>query len=229
MFRSKTSNRARVSLFYAQFSVQDRAASEAEAVDSTGMINAESIAQLVARAGPFGILDEHDMDTIVASVVVKEFQDGEVIIKQGTKGDAFYIMEKGHAVVRKRKVGSEVAAGTVDDDGFGNTVIPANRARPVAFGEMSLLDGSERNATVTAQVYCRCLVIDRETYIRYANKAAELVASQQFAVTAHAEKDSSEEDRLQSLKEDAVTRQAEQEFLVRVICACSSFICGHCL
>ena len=55
-----------------------------------------------------------------------------------------------------------------------SSTVAASRARPVAYGESSLLDQQPSPATVTARgAGCRWLVLDQDTFVRYATATAE--------------------------------------------------------
>jgi small-conductance mechanosensitive channel/CRP-like cAMP-binding protein len=85
------------------------------------------------------------------------FGEGEVVVRQGEPGSSMFVLWSGEAVVRLDS-GSEVA-----------------RVRPGGFfGEMSLLTGATRTATVAAVVDSELLEIDVDTFRRFvlANPAA---------------------------------------------------------
>jgi CRP-like cAMP-binding protein len=71
---------------------------------------------------------------------------GATIVEQGTRGDRFYILAEGMAsvLVDEKKVAS---------------ITPGR-----FFGEMALLDEGPRSATVTAELPCRLLVMDRDGF-----------------------------------------------------------------
>jgi CRP-like cAMP-binding protein len=72
------------------------------------------------------------------------FARGEVIIKEGDVGDAFYIIEHGSAVVSRRCIGGgEVELATLSLNDY--------------FGEIALLISAPRTATVRAKLKCSCL------------------------------------------------------------------------
>lgn len=69
---------------------------------------------------------------------VKLFSRGERIIVQGQTGDSLYVILKGQV-------------GVISDDGRGNTIPIQGLQEGDYFGEMSLLTGEKRSATVIAQ------------------------------------------------------------------------------
>ena len=80
------------------------------------------------------------------------FMKGASLVRQGDEGDTFFVLLEGQAkVVRGGK--------TI------NTLIPGDH-----FGEISLLDGGERTASVVADTPVTCLVIDRKKFTKALSK-----------------------------------------------------------
>ena len=78
---------------------------------------------------------------------------GEDIIKEGTQGDAFYIVEHGQARVSK-----------LDEHGESQDLVTLGPGKH--FGELALLDNSPRAATVTALTGVSLLVLARDDFTR---------------------------------------------------------------
>jgi len=79
-----------------------------------------------------------------------EFEPGQIILRENTPGDSAYILLSGSVEISKRIEGQRVVLGRL---GPGSI-----------FGEMSLIDGSPRSATVTALEHSRLSVIDRRRF-----------------------------------------------------------------
>jgi CRP-like cAMP-binding protein len=77
----------------------------------------------------------------------KRFAPGEVVFEEGEKGDAMYIVRTGELTIEKH--------GKVME-----TVGPAG-----VFGEMALIDGSPRSATVRAKTECEVAPINEKTFL----------------------------------------------------------------
>lgn len=77
-----------------------------------------------------------EMDAIIHALEKKPFRKGEVIIKQGSRGDCFYIMGSGGVGVFKDKFLSRKRIATLGPEAF--------------FGEMALLGAAPRSATIIA-------------------------------------------------------------------------------
>jgi twitching motility protein PilT len=83
-------------------------------------------------------LDNATLEKVVQLSRLLEAGAGEIVIREGEEADAFYLLLMGEALVQ-----------TVDGD--SGAVIELSRVRPVdCIGEMALLSGSPRTATVIA-------------------------------------------------------------------------------
>jgi len=92
-----------------------------------------------------------DISTIV------ETPAGTVLTQMGAPGDSFFLIIDGRVSVQ-----TQVAAG--DELSPGDF-----------FGEMSLLDGESRSATITATTDVRLLVVDRSHFWRLLDETPDLV------------------------------------------------------
>ena len=96
-------------------------------------------------------LDESELATIVPNLYDVEFGRGETICREGESGDTFYVLRRGTVEI--------VAQSTA-----GEQKHVADLAPPAFFGEMSLLTGEPRSATVRAKTDARLLVVEREGF-----------------------------------------------------------------
>lgn len=64
----------------------------------------EGIGRMVAENILFKALDEKQHEIVLDAIFPKEFEPGEIIIKQGDDGDNFYILESGVCEVYKDDV-----------------------------------------------------------------------------------------------------------------------------
>lgn len=85
-------------------------------------------------------------------VTKQEFRKGKAIVRQGTHGNSAFIIEKG-----------KVEVSRVDERG-NKTVITVLQEKDI-FGEMGLIAGWPRTATVTALEDCILAVLTRETFV----------------------------------------------------------------
>lgn len=97
----------------------------------------------LAAAPLFSRLERPDLERIAKSVVARSFVKDETIVSEGDQAVAFYVITKGRVAVTKGdKPLNELRTGDF-------------------FGEMALLDGFPRVATVRALEPTDCLVLTR--------------------------------------------------------------------
>jgi len=102
---------------------------------------------LIQRQALFQCLDETQREHLLARARPYRFGRGEKIIEQGMAGDSMFLLAQGEAGV------------SVQDNGEVTQV--ANLHAGDCFGEMSLLTGARRSATVVAQTDCDVLEIEK--------------------------------------------------------------------
>lgn len=83
---------------------------------------------------------------------MRRFRDGEVIFRQGSRGEEIYVVRSGKVAVYATDNGVDTTLAVLGEHDF--------------FGEMSLLTGEQRSASVRAQGDVEVSVIDRETFNR---------------------------------------------------------------
>src|SRR5438552_1616274 len=102
----------------------------------------------ILRAEPlFESLSEEQLDHVVQEARLKLFGRGEPVIEEGAEGDSMFVMLRGAANVFVSKNGSRIRVATL---GAGH-----------CFGEMSLLTGEPRSATVRADGDCYVMEIGK--------------------------------------------------------------------
>lgn len=108
---------------------------------------------LIRRVPLFSLLTTEQAQSIADSVVKRRFRRGEVIVEQGCKSNALFILLNGRArVLTADQRGREVILAVLQP---GNYV-----------GEMSLIDGEPHSATVRAEVQTDMLVLGRNEFSR---------------------------------------------------------------
>ena len=85
-------------------------------------------------------------------VLGKQYGDGEIICRQGDKGDHMFVIQAGRAVVVREDDGVEVEVGEL-------------KAGDV-FGEMAIFERQARSATVRARGDVRALTLDKRAFLR---------------------------------------------------------------
>ncbi|MEW5740336.1 MAG: mechanosensitive ion channel family protein [Myxococcota bacterium] len=98
----------------------------------------------------FRALSDAERETIAQGMRYAPFSKGEVMTRQGATAHWLYLMEDGEASV-------QVADGELQKD-------VAKLKGPTVFGEMSLLTGEPRSATVIADTEAECFRLDKAVF-----------------------------------------------------------------
>jgi CRP-like cAMP-binding protein len=103
----------------------------------------------------FSDLPEEDLRIIIPSVKVGQYGRGEVIIRQGAVGDSFFVLRRGTVEVLVNGAGrhAPIVVNHID-----------HLMEPNYFGEIALLKGEPRNATVRAGTDVEVLEVNREGF-----------------------------------------------------------------
>lgn len=93
------------------------------------------------------VISKGDLESMSLAVKSQSFAKGDPIIREGEKGDVFYVITKG--VVEVSKDGNRLAT------------LPVNSF----FGEKALLSSDTRNATCVAETDVECLTLLRDDFV----------------------------------------------------------------
>jgi small-conductance mechanosensitive channel/CRP-like cAMP-binding protein len=115
--------------------------------------------RLLAGVDLFATLDEQQRRAIASATRTRTYGDGEAIVKQGNPGDSMFVVGTGGASVVLEPDRRPVAA--IERGGY--------------FGEMSLLTGEARTATVLARGDTLVLEIDADVFRRIATVSPDAV------------------------------------------------------
>jgi len=122
-----------------------------------------NVEDILAQVPLFSQLSRRDLKRLAKGTVSREFSKGHVIVKEGDQALAFYLILSGRAEIVK-------GAGEPKPRVL-NTLGPGD-----FFGEMALLDGYLRSASVRALEDTECLLLSRWDFM------AELRTSPYIAV-----------------------------------------------
>ena len=113
------------------------------------------MAEIELREVPlFSEMDDDEVAGIRAIMEEKKFKPGQVIIREGEKGDLFYVVTAGRAEVLIRDAdGTELILNEVGPGGF--------------FGELSMLTNEPRAARVRAVEQITTLVLERDEFFSF--------------------------------------------------------------
>jgi uncharacterized membrane protein len=112
---------------------------------------------MLAEVPMFALLDEVERDALSQLLEIKTFDKGQTIFNFGDAGDSLYI----------------IRSGTVQifvENYQGDKIILRENQPGDLFGDISLLDGGPRTATVVATEDTECLVLDRDQLLELIRK-----------------------------------------------------------
>jgi len=116
--------------------------------------------QLLASVALFKALSDDERDELAKNLKYAPFTRGEIICRQGDAADWLYLVEDGRASVRVAEGGHEREV---------TKLVP-----PSFFGEMSLLTGEPRAATIVAETDVECFRLDKDAFQRVIERRPEL-------------------------------------------------------
>ena len=110
-------------------------------------------------------ISEHreQLATVAAVLEERRWKAGEEILRKGERGDCAYLLVEGEVAVYDH---------TMDQEPFVKAILGA--AQHPLFGEVALVGGGLRIATVTARTDCRCWVLSREAFTRLGDRHPEI-------------------------------------------------------
>jgi small-conductance mechanosensitive channel/CRP-like cAMP-binding protein len=125
---------------------------------------------MLRREALFSCLTDDQINTLLHEAEINHFGRGEAVIEEGANGDSMFILVRGSAQVSVSKNGALVRVGVLRQGD--------------CFGEMSLLTGEPRTATVRADKDCEVLEISKPVMADLLRDAPECL-TQLSALLAH--------------------------------------------
>lgn len=116
--------------------------------------------QALQKVDVLAALPEEELDKLASLAQERPYAPGEVVIREGDSGDELFIVLEGDLSVRIGKGASEVEVAQLHAGSF--------------FGEMSLMTGAPRTASVRCSSDARLLVIDKQGFSRVLEASPEL-------------------------------------------------------
>ena len=137
-------------------SIEDALAEAARQEDSADPTSARAAApgpRPLVQSPLFDDFTEEELLAVIRGLRLVSFEPGDVIVGAGDTGDSLFLLTAGSAKAFVR-------------DGAGRHVLVREMGEGTFFGEISILTGSPRTATVTARTRCDALELDRSALDR---------------------------------------------------------------
>jgi len=159
--------------------------------------------QALSSVSVFSPLTEEERVSLATKLLFTAFSPGEVITRQGATANWLYVVIRGKAVVR-------VAAADGGPDRRVASLEPGS-----FFGEMALLTGAARSATVSAETNLSCYMLDKESFLEIiqarpamAEEISQLLAKRRVELDAAREQldEEARRGRLATTEEDLLSK-----------------------
>lgn len=126
--------------------------------------NSRVIKEALAQSRLFSSLSSDALDGLAPLFVERTFEKEEVIFRQGDQGEALLVLVTGQVAVEREIMD-------------GRRVTLALRGPGAVLGEMALLDGAERSASVYAVERSKGLTLARSSFFRFLSQHTEAFQS----------------------------------------------------
>jgi CRP/FNR family transcriptional regulator, cyclic AMP receptor protein len=120
------------------------------------------LVELLGAVPLFARLAPTQRELIAAAGTHRTVKRGDVVVAQGERGDAIYVVARGSLLVSRSNRGGERRALNVIE-------------APGSFGELALLDGRPRSATLEALEECDLIVVSRAAFLGLLSRDPRLV------------------------------------------------------
>jgi CRP/FNR family transcriptional regulator, cyclic AMP receptor protein len=108
--------------------------------------------RLLADVPIFSGIAPAALDHLAPQTWLRSFPDGQVLASEGDPGESLLVLESGQVrISRYTPSGHEVVLAIVD--------------APASFGELALIDGAPRSATITAQSPVIVRIVPRQAFV----------------------------------------------------------------
>lgn len=107
--------------------------------------------EALTKAPIFSRLPSGALDAVARAATVRGFEPGELLVREGEEAAEFFLLAEGEADVVRGAGQEERVLNHLSGGDF--------------FGEMAVLDGFPRSASVRATSPCQCLVLTRSDFL----------------------------------------------------------------
>ena len=130
-----------------------------------------AVEDTLAKVELFSELPRRDLARVAKGTIVRQFKKGDVIVREGDLGVAFYVIGKGRV---------EVVKGL--SDGRGQVI--AKLGPDDFFGEMSLFDNQVRSHSVRATEDTECVILTKWDFNAELTAPGGRIATAMLAILA---------------------------------------------
>lgn len=160
----------------------------------------ERARRLLGAVDIFRELEPQVIERLAQATALRHYDRGELLVREGERGESLFVVERGRVLVSKS--GQLVGTGTIQLAALGAGSF---------FGEMSLLTGEPRSATVSADGPCVVLELAKEalaTLLEEDPRVAEVVSA---AVAARQQRTAATVEERRARKQAPSPEQAQVE------------------
>jgi CRP-like cAMP-binding protein len=128
------------------------------------MSDMEKTVEILAKVPLFQSLTKRQLNNLARIFIDRPCETGEVIVPQGRGGYGFFVIVSGKAeAIHERNDGTTLLVNTFRPGDF--------------FGELALLDGGPRTASVIATEPTQCLILPRENFLGVLRRDGEMAVA----------------------------------------------------
>lgn len=128
------------------------------------MADIERTSEILSKVPLFQGLRKRQLQNLARIFIDRKCAAGEVIVPQGRGGYGFFVIASGAAEAVRERDGEEgVVVNTFGPGDF--------------FGELALLDGGPRTASVVATEPSECLILPRENFLGACTRDGEMAVA----------------------------------------------------
>jgi small-conductance mechanosensitive channel/CRP-like cAMP-binding protein len=158
--------------------------------------------ELLEKQALFSLLDKSQIDQLARAARQTAYGKGETIIRQGEPGESMFVLASGSANVFAKKDTTLLQVGTLQSGD--------------CFGEVSLLTGEPRSATVVATTDCSVIEVQKLSISSLLHQHPELAEQLSETIASHRQATQNELERFEMTATENVATQTKESLLARL-------------
>lgn len=123
----------------------------------------KALSETLAAIGFFQALAPEELERVAALGAVRSYPPSTVLFHEGEEGDCLYVVLEGRVEVYR-------------EDSRGERTVVARFARGDYFGELALIDGARRSATVVTEIPCTLFLMGRDQFLGFISRSPPLLS-----------------------------------------------------